>query len=93
MNHTVSVYLYGRLRQKADCRDVTSECIVSVPANDVETIDDVLSHLGIEQSETSNIFLNGDLSAPSRRVEDGDRLGVFPSDMATLYKWYFAENE
>ncbi len=77
----------------ADCTDLSSECIVSVPVLGTETIGDVLSHLGIAQSETSNIFLNGDLSAPSRPVQNGDRLGVFPSDMATLYKWYFSESE
>ena len=63
--------------------------VVHVPARDGETILDVLARMGIPVEETSNIFLNGELSLPSRAVSAGDRLGVFPDDMALLYKWYF----
>ena len=77
----------------ADCHDTASDCVVSVPVRKSATICDVLAHLGIGPAEVSNLFLNGELSAPTRRVRGGDRLGIFPSDMALLYKWYFAREE
>lgn len=90
---TVCVHLYGKLRRVADCRDAASDCVISVPVRRSATICAVLACLGIGPAEVSNLFLNGELSAPTRRVRGGDRLGVFPSDMATLYKWYFARKE
>lgn len=45
----------------------------------------MLDRIGIDLEETSNVFLNGKLSPPQRPVRDGDRLGVFPRDMALLY--------
>ena len=51
----------------------------------------ILARMGIALEDTSNIFLNGELSAPARSVSDGDRLGIFPDDMALLYSWYFVK--
>ncbi|MDP6402468.1 MAG: hypothetical protein QF467_02845 [SAR202 cluster bacterium] len=93
-NSTVEVHLYGKLRRVAeDCQDMAGECALSVDVDEDSTIANVVTRLGLDLEETSNIFLNGQLSAPTRTVAPGDRLGVFPSDMATLYKWYFAKQE
>ncbi len=89
----IEVHLYGKLRRVAACPDTAGECVVSVPVAEGATIGEVLAQLGVALEETSNHFLNGELSAPTRRVKPGDRLGVFPDDMATLYKWYFARQE
>jgi len=58
-----------------------------------DTIRTVIAHIGIDLGETSNIFLNGELSSPNRSVKGGDRLGIFPHDQALLYKWYFEKKE
>ena len=92
-NSTVEVHLYGKLRRVAGCQDMAGECVLLVDVANGSTIADVLTHLGIDIEETSNIFLNGQLSAPTRSVTPGNRLGIFPNDMATLYKWYFAKQE
>ena len=86
----IEVWLYGKHRRLVpnSARDANS--IVYVPVQDGDTILSVLERIGIPLEETSNIFLNGELSAPSRSVAEGDRLGVFPDDMALLYKWYFS---
>ena len=90
---TVEIHLYGKLRRVADCPDVASDCVLHTSVQKGATITDVLAQVGISLDETSNLFLNGELSAPARRVHPGDRLGVFPDDMATLYKWYFVRKE
>ena len=88
---TIEVHLYGKLRAAAGCQDKSSDCMTFVGMPEDSTIAGVLAQLGIALEDTSNIFLNAQLSLPARAVKAGDRLGVFPNDMATLYKWYFAK--
>ena len=89
----IEVHLYGKLRQITGCLDPARDCVLSAPVAEGATIAGVLAGLDVPLDQTSNIFLNGQLSKPTRRVNPGDRLGVFPDDMATLYKWYFARRE
>lgn len=85
----VEVHLYGRLRRFASQREVSGNSIVHVSVEPGDTIETVLRRIGIDLEETSNVFLDGELSSPERRVGAGDRLGIFPHDQALLYKWYF----
>lgn len=87
------VHLYGRLRRFAQDPDVSQESVVELSVEEGDTINSVLARIGIEPEETSNIFLNGERSLLTRSVKDTDRLGVFPRDMALLYKQYFKERE
>ncbi len=88
---TVEVHLYGKLRRVADRQETAGDSVARVPIQDGATIADVLARLGVPLADTSNLFLNGQLSLPTRAVQPGDRLGVFPNDMALLYRWYFAK--
>lgn len=85
----IQVRLYGKLRRYAQDQRADAESVVNVEYQPGETIGQVLAQLGIASEEISHVFLNGELSAPSRRVSEGDRLGLFPEDMALLYTWYF----
>jgi hypothetical protein len=88
-DNVVEVWLYGKLRRFAAEAAPDAQSVVRFPLDDADTIGTVLTHIGISPTETSNIFLNGELSGFSREVKPGDRLGVFPHDMCVLYKWYF----
>jgi hypothetical protein len=85
----VEVWLYGKLRRFAPQKATNAPSIVNLPLEGISTIGEVLDHIGIAPEETSNIFLNCQLSALTRQISPGDRLGIFPNDMALLYKWYF----
>jgi len=86
----IEVHLYGKLRRFSENQDPRRESVIQVPAEDGDTIESVIRRIGIPMSEVgSNIFLNGEYSKLTRRVEDGDRLGLFPDDMQLLYRWYF----
>lgn len=86
----IEVHLYGKLRRFTDNLDPARESIICVPVKDGNTIEHILRGIGIPLQELgSNIFLNGEYSALTRKVNDGDRLGIFPDDMQLLYKWYF----
>jgi molybdopterin converting factor small subunit len=90
----IEVHLYGKLRRFADKHDPTSDSVLHAPVQEGETIEDVVKRIGILREELGrNIFLNGTLSALSREVKDGDRLGLFPWDMSLLYRQYFAVHE
>jgi molybdopterin converting factor small subunit len=86
----IEIHLYGKLRRFADAQDATSDSVVHMPMREGDTIQRVLERLGVPMEEVgSNVFLNRQYSALTRKVRDGDRLAVFPDDMQLLYKWYF----
>ncbi len=85
----IELHLYGKLRRFAPQKVITGDSIVMAPCEPGDTIGDVLTRLGVPHAETSNIFANGELCALTKVVQDGQRVGVFPDDMALLYKWYF----
>ena len=88
---TIEIHLYGKLRRFARNPDPTGDSVVHTPVKKDDTISDILVRLGIPLKDVgSNIFLNWQYSSLSRRVQEGDRLAVFPDDMQLLYKWYFA---
>ncbi|MFO7792674.1 MAG: MoaD/ThiS family protein [Candidatus Saliniplasma sp.] len=91
---TIKVVLYGRLRDHAKDLDTTKTIgTVEVEKHGITTILDILDHLQIKEDQVSHIFLNRDYSDPERGVEDGDRVALFPKDMALLYKWYFTKKK
>lgn len=86
----IEIYLYGKLRRFAKDQDPTGYSVVHVAVQEGDTIQEVLKRLGVPLREVgSNIFLNWQYSAIQRKVQDGDRLAVFPDDMQLLYRWYF----
>jgi len=86
----IEVHLYGKLRRFTDNLDPARESIARVPTRKGDTIIDIARRIGIPDKDLGpNIFLNGEYSALTRKVKNGDRLGLFPDDMVLLYKWYF----
>ena len=89
----IEVHLYGKLRRFTDNLDPSQDSIIYVPVKNGDSIERIVRHIGIPFAELgSNIFLNGEYSALSRKVHDGDRLGIFPDNMQLLYKWHFQKN-
>ena len=90
----IEIHLYGRLRRFANEQDPTSDSVLHLPVKEGETIEDIVRRIGIPREELGrNIFLNGQISTLSREVKDGDRLGLFPSNMSLLYRQYFPVHE
>ncbi len=89
----IEVHLYGKFRCLTPNPDVMGESVVSVPYQEGDTIETLVQRLGIDRAEVSHLFLNAEYSGWRRRVKDDDRLGVFPRDMALLYRQYFPKIE
>ena len=81
----VEVHLYGKLRRFSDNQDPTRHSIVNIPAKEADTVSSIVRRIGIPREEIgNNIFLNGRYSSFERGVKDGDRLGIFPDNMAMI---------
>ena len=88
----IEVHLYGKLRRFTDNQDPSRDSIVNVPAKDGDSIEHIVRRIGMPLEELgNNIFLNGEYSALTREVSNGDRLGIFPDNMQLLYKWHFSK--
>ncbi|MFW5953166.1 MAG: MoaD/ThiS family protein [Candidatus Natronoplasma sp.] len=92
---SIDIILYGDLKSKSDNTDGKTGSIgkKEIEKDGLERISDILEHIGLDEDEVSHIFLNRDYSAVEREVKDGDRVALFPKDMALLYKWYFAKKK
>ncbi len=81
----VEVHLYGKLRHFTDNQDPSRDSILNLPVEKENTIEDIIRHIGIPPEEVgSTIFLNGRYVALNRKVKDGDRLAIFPDNMAMV---------
>jgi molybdopterin converting factor small subunit len=88
----IDIHFYGKLRRFALHQDPTGDSILREAVQDGDTIQSLLERIGVPMVEVgSNIFLNWEYSALTRKVKTGDRLAVFPDDMQLLYKWYFVK--
>ena len=90
----IEVRLYGKLRRFTDNQDPTHDSITYTSVEEGDTIGNIIRHIGIPlEALSSNIFLNGEYSDFTRKVNAGDRLGIFPDDMQLLYKWHFSKKK
>jgi hypothetical protein len=89
----IELHLYGKLRRFTDQREAAGDSVLMVECRPGDSVGEVLTRLGVPHEETSNIFVAGELCALTKRLEDGQRVGVFPDDMALLYKWYFPKKK
>jgi molybdopterin converting factor small subunit len=84
----VEVRLFGNLRRFAENSSVMTESIAWVTPEPGDTVAEVLRRLEIDLAqEVGNVFVNGHYyyTAGEIPVQNGDRLGVFPKNMAMLY--------
>ena len=81
----IEVHLYGKLRRFTNNEDSTRDSIAYIPVEEGDAIKDTIRRIGIPIEEVgSTIFLNGEYSPLERKVKGGDRLGIFPHNMAMI---------
>jgi len=91
----VQVKLYGNLKEKAKVDDHGAgiPILINRELSEHSKIIDLLEILNLFPDEVSHKFVNGQYSGLKKNVHDGDKVALFPKDMALLYKWYFNEEE
>jgi hypothetical protein len=90
----IEIHLYGKLREYSDYKSPVQESVICFEVIEEDTIQTIIHRLGIPSNEMSScIFLNGEYSGLTRRVKNGDRLGLFPDNMLLLYRQHFKKVE
>ena len=91
----ILVKIFGDLRKKIEGFNVINALPLNlnIESDGINSIADILDKYGIEKDETGHLFVNGIYSGFKKKVKDGDRVGLFPSNMKLLYKWYFTRHE
>jgi molybdopterin converting factor small subunit len=56
--------------------------ITSFKDNEINIVLDILKKLYIDGSEIGHIFVNGKYCGSGKRLNEGDRIGLFPKNMA-----------
>jgi molybdopterin converting factor small subunit len=83
----ILVKLYGKLRENVKEFDLEEGLPVSfnIDPSKVQVVYDILEKLVINENELSHIFVNGNYCGVSKEVRDGDRVGLFPKNMALIF--------
>lgn len=85
----IFVHLFGKFREKVPGYAIDRECVLQMKVKEEETIASIMQSLEIPPQEVAHLFLNHQYSSLTRKVRDGDRLAIFPIEMAVLYRQYF----
>jgi hypothetical protein len=91
---TINLKLFGDLRKKVD-PNISGTLSLRLEINDptISWVSDILKKYNMEENEVSHIFVNGTYAGLRKRIIPGDKVSLFPRNMALLYKWYFNREE
>lgn len=83
----ILVKLYGKLRENV--KDVNLKkgfpFTFIIEDDNVRFVYDILEKLGIKENELSHIFVNSKYYGIGKEIKNGDRVGLFPSNMALIF--------
>jgi len=82
---SIHVKLYGELKDKLEDSQSYSAgtpSTINFKDNEIEVVSDILKKLNIDGSEISHIFVNGKYCGSGKKLNEGDRIGLFPKNMA-----------
>ena len=84
---SITVKLYGKLRERVKKISVEKGFPVTlyIEIRDSRSIFDILDELEIDEREISHIFMNGVFTGSGTQIKDGDRIGIFPTNMALMF--------
>ena len=83
----ILVKLYGKLKEnlKKFDSDENLPLSINIDPNEVHSVHDILEKFAITEEELSHIFVNSKYCGIDKKVDNGDRVGLFPKNMALLF--------
>ena len=83
----ILIKLYGKLRENVKDVDLEKGLPVTIKIEDtsIHAVYDILEKFAINEDELSHIFVNGKYCGIDKRVKNGDRVGLFPKNMALIF--------
>ena len=83
----ILVKLYGKLRENV--KDVDLEkglpVTLNIEKSNVYFVYDIIEKFAISEDELSHIFVNSKYCGIGKEIRDGDRVGLFPKNMALMF--------
>ncbi len=83
----ILVKLYGKLRENV--MDVDLEkgfpVTLTIEESSAQYVYDIVEKFAISEDEISHIFVNRKYCGIGKEVKDGDRVGLFPKNMALMF--------
>ena len=58
---------------------------IEIDPGEVQCVNDILEKFAITEEELSHIFVNSRYCGIDKEVNNGDRVGLFPKNMALLF--------
>jgi len=83
----VLVKLYGKLKEnlKKSDLDESLPLSINIDPGEVHYVYDILEKFALTEEELSHIFVNSKYCGIDKKVNNGDRVGLFPKNMALLF--------
>jgi molybdopterin converting factor small subunit len=84
---TILIKLYGKLREYVKAIDLKKGLPVTlnIERSNVHFVYDIVEKFAISEDELSHIFVNGKYCGIGKEIRDGDRVGLFPKNMALMF--------
>ncbi len=58
---------------------------LKIEESNVHIVNDIVDKFAIREDELSHIFVNGKYCGIGKEVREGDRVGLFPKNMALMF--------
>ena len=83
----ILIKLYGKLRENVRVVDLERGLPVTlnIELSNVHFVYDIVEKFAISEDELSHIFVNGKYCGIGKKIRDGDRVGLFPKNMALIF--------
>jgi molybdopterin converting factor small subunit len=83
----ITAKLFASLRERIDCGPVGE---IDLKVEDGSSVEEIVSIVGITKDRVRMIMINGTIAAFDDHVKDGDRVALFPPEVA--FNLYVALN-
>ena len=83
----IVIKLYGKLRDNVKNVEIEKGLPVTIRIDDssIHAVYDILEKFAINEDELSHVFVNGKYCGIGKKVKNGDRVGLFPKNMALIF--------
>ncbi|MFX1541134.1 MAG: MoaD/ThiS family protein [Promethearchaeota archaeon] len=80
----IEVHLYGILRKMVKDSKASEDTVLKIDYHPNETFQQFIHRVGLQMEELGDCFINGKLAKPDMKLQEGDRVGLFPFNMVLL---------
>ena len=83
----ILIKLYGKLGENLKNVDLEKGLPVTfnIEESDVHFVHEIVEKFAISEDNLSHIFVNGKYCGIGKNIRDGDRVGMFPKNMALMF--------